>query len=207
MSLTNPMGDLPVSDPQAMRALAHPVRLAVLSHLQRNGPATATQLAPHVGATPSVTSWHLRHLAAFGLVLDADPSEVPGDRRQRWWKAAARGFRVELGEGDEAMAAALVLVDQLVDTARRQVESWLTETAPQLDHAWGRLAGVSNTGMMLTAAELAEIEGQIDELLGRYVMRPDRDVPADARRVRVLRHFLPEAGPSSQPDSLPGAGA
>lgn len=24
-----------------------------------------------MGATPSVTSWHLRHLATFGLVLDA----------------------------------------------------------------------------------------------------------------------------------------
>jgi DNA-binding transcriptional ArsR family regulator len=197
MSLTNPMGDLPVTDPQAMRALAHPVRLAVLSCLQRNGPATATQLAPHVGATPSVTSWHLRHLATFGLVLDADPSEVPGDRRQRWWKAAARGFRVEIGEGDEAVAAALVLADQLADTARRQVEQWLSETAPRLDHAWARLSGVSNTGVQLTAAELEEIEQRIDELLGPYVTRPDREVPAEARRVRILRHFLPEAGVDS----------
>jgi DNA-binding transcriptional ArsR family regulator len=205
MSLTNPMGDLSVTDPQAMRALAHPVRLAVLSYLQRNGPATATQLAPHVGATPSVTSWHLRHLATFGLVLDADPSEVPGDRRQRWWKAAARGFRVEVGEGDEAVAAALVLADQLADTARRQVESWLTETAPRLDHAWARLAGVANTGVMLTAAELEELENQFDELLGHYVMRPDRDVPADARRVRLLRHFLPEADPQSPPGPDPGS--
>src|SRR4051794_5925950 len=102
MSLTGPLGDLPISDPQAMRALAHPVRLAVLTFLQHNGPATATQLSPHVRATPSVTSWHLRHLATFGLVTDADPDEVPGDRRQRWWKAAARGSSVELADGDEA---------------------------------------------------------------------------------------------------------
>jgi DNA-binding transcriptional ArsR family regulator len=199
MSLTNPLGDVSVTDPQAMRALAHPVRLAVLSYLQRNGPATATQLAPHVGATPSVTSWHLRHLATFGLVLDADPSEVPGDRRQRWWKAAARGFRVQVGESDEAVAAALVLADQLVDVARRQVETWLTETAPGLDHAWARVAGVSNTGLVVTAAELEELEDEIDVLLGRYVMRPDRDVPADARPVRVLRHFLPSGDPLPSP--------
>ena len=62
-----------------MRALAHPVRLAILSFLRRNGPTTATVLAPHVGATPSVPSLHLRHLAGFGLVTDADPAEVPGD--------------------------------------------------------------------------------------------------------------------------------
>ncbi len=35
------------------------MRLAILDHLQRHGPATATQLSPEVGASPSVTSWHL----------------------------------------------------------------------------------------------------------------------------------------------------
>jgi DNA-binding transcriptional ArsR family regulator len=193
MSLTNPLGDLPITEPQAMRALAHPVRLAVLSYLQRNGPATATALAPHVGATPSVTSWHLRHLATFGLVVDADPGEVPGDRRQRWWKAAARGVRFELGEGPEAEAAARVLVGRLAETARRQLDTWLAETEPRLEHRWRRLSGISNTGVRLTPAELESIEQRIDELLGPYVTRPDGDVPAEARRVRILRHFLPEA--------------
>ena len=47
MSLRNPYGDFEITDPQAMRALAHPVRLAALSYLQKNGPATATQLALH----------------------------------------------------------------------------------------------------------------------------------------------------------------
>ena len=193
MSLRNPLGDLPVTDPQAMRALAHPVRLAVLSHLQRYGPATATQLAPHVGASPSVTSWHLRHLATFGLVLDADPSEVPGDRRQRWWKAAARGFRVEVGEGDEAEAASRVLGSELFATGRRQVDAWLADTEPGLESSWRRVAGVSNTSVKLTPDELKRLEDAIDELLGPYVMRPEAGSPPDARRVRVLRYFLPEA--------------
>jgi DNA-binding transcriptional ArsR family regulator len=191
VSLTNPLGDLPITDPQAMRALAHPVRLAVLTFLQRRGPATATQLAPHVGATPSVTSWHLRHLATFGLVVDADPDEVPGDRRQRWWKAVARGFSVELGEGDEAATAVRMLGGQMEDTARRQVDRWRAETEPALEHAWRRLAGLSNTNVRLTNAELERLQTGIDELLQPYVRRTD--VPGDARWVRVLRHFLPEA--------------
>ena len=49
------MGDFEITDPRAMRALAHPVRLAILSQLQRHGPATATQLAPEVGATDLAT--------------------------------------------------------------------------------------------------------------------------------------------------------
>src|SRR6476469_10568300 len=88
----NPYGDLELEDPRAMRALAHPVRLAILSHLQRTGPATATELSEHVDATPSVASWHLRHLAQFGLVRDSD---VGDDGRKRYWEAAARGVRIE----------------------------------------------------------------------------------------------------------------
>jgi DNA-binding transcriptional ArsR family regulator len=195
MSLTNPLGDLPITDPQAMRALAHPVRLAVLSYLQRNGPATATQLAPNVGATPSVTSWHLRHLAGFGLVLDADPDEVPGDRRQRWWKAAARGFSFEIGEDPESQAAGRVLADQLYATARHQVDRWVAVTEPLLEAAWLRNSGISNTTVMLTVDELEDLERRIDEAIAPYVRRAETDAPAGAHRVRILRHYLPEAEP------------
>jgi DNA-binding transcriptional ArsR family regulator len=194
MPLTNPLNDVPITDPQAMRALAHPTRLAVLSYLQRHGPATATQLSPHVGATPSVTSWHLRHLATFGLVLDADPDEVPGDRRQRWWKAAGHGFRIELGDGDEAAAAARVLGDTLLDIAREQIETWHGQTAPKLDLVWMRTSGVGNTLVRVSPEELQQISDQFDELLAPYVLRAEEDVPADALPVRILRHFLPEPG-------------
>lgn len=45
MSLTNPYGDFEITNPRAMRALAHPTRMAAIRHLQRHGPATATQVA------------------------------------------------------------------------------------------------------------------------------------------------------------------
>ena len=100
MSLTNPYDDVELDDPRAMRALAHPVRLAILSRLQRHGPSTASRLSPDVGATPSVASWHLRHLASFGLVRDAD---VQADGRERWWEAAGRGIRfVAPDDADDA---------------------------------------------------------------------------------------------------------
>jgi DNA-binding transcriptional ArsR family regulator len=184
VSLTNPLGDRPITDPLTMRALAHPVRLAVLMHLQRNGPATATSLSPHVGATPSVTSWHLRHLATFGLVIDAPVDEVPGDRRQRWWKAVARGFRFEPG-GDPASE---MLADQM---SREQVDEWMSETRPRLSAEWLRWAGLSNVTVRLTLDELSTLAGRVDELLAPFVHRTD--VPAGARQVRILRHTLPSA--------------
>jgi DNA-binding transcriptional ArsR family regulator len=192
MSLTNPMGDLVVSDPQAMRALAHPVRLAALSYLQRHGPATATQLAHHVGASPSVTSWHLRHLASFGLVDDADPGEGGQDRRQRWWKARARGWSLEMGEDPESQAAGRALVNELFATAQAQVSQWLTDTEPDLEPQWRRLAGTSNTRVMLAPAELDELQQRMTALLAEYVHRDSSQAPADARMVRVLRQHLPD---------------
>jgi len=197
MSLTNPFGDLQVTDPQTMRALAHPVRLAIMSFLQRNGPATATMLSPHVGATPSVTSWHLRHLAGFGLVTDAGPDEVPGDRRQRWWKALARGFSVSAGDDPESEAAARVLGAQMLVTAQEQVGEWLTEVAPGLPPEWVRVVGISNTSVALTPTELEELSARIDELIAPYVHRAEADAPPGARIVRMLRHYLPASAPVS----------
>ncbi len=37
MDSGNRLGDIEITDPQAMRALAHPVRLAILERLQRHG--------------------------------------------------------------------------------------------------------------------------------------------------------------------------
>ena len=49
--MANPYGDIEL-DARGMRALAHPVRVRLLTELQRHGPSTATLLSPTVGATP-----------------------------------------------------------------------------------------------------------------------------------------------------------
>lgn len=194
MSLTNPMGDFEVTDPKAMRALAHPARLAILSQLQGKGPATATQLSPAVGASPSVTSWHLRHLASYGLVEDWDGGT---DRRQRWWQATSRGFRFQApadAEDAHGHAAYRMLSAQLLRVGLDQVRSWAETTEPDLAPEWRDVTGVSNTTVPVTQKEAEEILGAIDELLGRFVRRRDSgEVPAAARRVRFLRYSLPEA--------------
>jgi DNA-binding transcriptional ArsR family regulator len=193
MSLRNPYGDFEITDPQAMRALAHPVRLAALSWLQKNGPATATQLSEHVGASPSVTSWHLRHLASFGLVADGPPPSGT-DRRQRWWNAVAHGFRYRMPDTPEGAEAARLLRAEMMSQALESAQNWLLETEPNLDPEWSRLAGSANTLVALTPAEAEELESAIEELLAPYVRRRDAgQTPADARPVRYLRISLPEA--------------
>lgn len=192
MDTGNRLGDIEITDPQAMRALAHPVRLAILERLQRHGPATATHLAPYVGATPSVTSWHLRHLAGFGLVRDAEPGP---DRRQRRWEAVARGFRFEAPEdpGDEeGRSAARVLSQEMFLRSGDLPSRWAAEVEPALEPAWRRLAGLAHTRVVVSADELAAIGEAFERILAPYVTRDEAARPADGRGVRLLRYTLPE---------------
>ncbi|NNN33927.1 helix-turn-helix transcriptional regulator [Streptomyces sp. S3(2020)] len=190
MDSGNRFGDLEITDPKAMRALAHPVRLAALERLQRYGPATATQLSPHVGATPSVTSWHLRHLAGFGLVRDA---QAGADRRERRWEAVARGYRFEVPEDEEGRAAAQVLAGEMFASRAELPMRWLTETAPRLEPEWIGAAMSNNTGIVVTAEELAALKDAMEELLAPYVTRAPAQRPPDGRGVRMLLYALPEA--------------
>lgn len=190
MDSSNRFGDLEITDPKAMRALAHPVRLAALERLQRYGPATATQLSPHVGATPSVTSWHLRHLAGFGLVRDA---QAGADRRERRWEAVARGYRFEVPEDEEGRAAAQVLAGEMFASRAELPMRWLTETVPRLEPEWIGAAMSNNTGIVVTAEELAALKDAMEELLAPYVTRAPAQRPPDGRAVRMLLYALPEA--------------
>lgn len=193
MSLRNPYGDFEITDPQAMRALAHPVRLAALSYLQRNGPATATQLSEHVGASPSVTSWHLRHLATFGLVVDGPPP-TGSDRRQRWWSAVAHGFRYDMPDTPDGAEAGRLLRAEMMNQGLEAAQHWLSETEPNLDPEWSRLAGSANTLLVLTPTEAEALDSAIEQLMAPYVQRRDAgESPDDAHPIRFLRLSLPEA--------------
>ena len=191
MSLKNPLGDFEITDPQAMRALAHPVRLAALSYLQRHGPATATQLSTAVGASPSVTSWHLRHLSGFGLVVDEPAPD--GDKRHRYWRAVARGFRFEMPDSPEGQAAGRLLRTEMMTEALEQTGRWLAEVEPEIEEPWTRVAGSSNTRVRITTDELRRIQESVEELLAPFVHRAEAEIPPDARSVRLIRFGLPAA--------------
>lgn len=193
MSLRNPYGDFEITDPQAMKALAHPVRLAVLGRLQQHGPSTATNLADHVGASPSVTSWHLRHLASFGLVMETDAPEGAEDARRRWWRAVAKGIRFNMPAGPEGAAAGQELRTQFMAQGAAHAQNWVTEVAPVLEESWDRVAGLNNTRVRLTLAEARRLEKDIEALLAPYVTRSEEDIPRRARGVRMVMFTLPEA--------------
>ena len=194
--MPNPYGDVELNA-HGMRALAHPVRLAILVRLQREGPQTATGLSQHVGASPSVTSWHLRHLAKFGLVRDA---EGLGSGRERWWQAVSRGFRSVVSD-EVGRRAAQALRDTLDELEGDPVGDWQRDVEPRLELEWVALSGLADTTILATRDELQQLETAIEELLAPLVLRKDapvEDLPDHARPVRILHHVLPAAPDGNQ---------
>ena len=64
-------GRLNLTDPRAIRALAHPLRWALLEALGQAGTLTATQASEMLGESPANCAFHLRTLAKYGFVEEA----------------------------------------------------------------------------------------------------------------------------------------
>jgi DNA-binding transcriptional ArsR family regulator len=169
-----------------MRALAHPVRLRILFEL-RSAPATATLLSTKVGASPSVASWHLRHLAGHGLIAEAPEL---GRGRERWWRAVGTGCRYAVTDEDSRLAAN-TLQSALSDVQGDVVTEWRRETEPRLEPAWRAVAGTADTTVSVTVEELAEVNAALEQILAPYVAR--HTPPSSARPVRIQHHVMPSA--------------
>lgn len=173
-----------VCDPRALRALAHPLRLALLDRLMFFGEQTAAQCAEAVGSTASNCSYHLRILARIGLV---EPGES-ADGRERPWRATATGL--EFGPTEDTPAArsvedlALARDEQLTRRARAEHDA--------LPAPW-RAAGASHSyGLRVTAAELQALVAEIDALVRPYIGLTREAAPESAQpaylRLLAFRH-------------------
>ena len=74
--------DTPSSQAQALRALAHPLRLQLLRLAAIDGEVTSTSASEHTAETRANCSFHLRLLGKYGFV---EPAPVR-DRRERPWR-------------------------------------------------------------------------------------------------------------------------
>ncbi|NUT32903.1 MAG: helix-turn-helix transcriptional regulator [Hamadaea sp.] len=84
-----------ITDPRAIRALAHPLRLDLLELLGATGPATAAQCGRVLGVPQANCSFHLRQLAKYGFVEEAAAGH---DQRERRWRVPAGDKRIRIPE-------------------------------------------------------------------------------------------------------------
>lgn len=137
-------------DATAMKAFAHPLRMAMYDYLNDHGSATATMLAKHTGESTGQTSYHLRQLERHGFVAE-DPAK--GSGRERWWTAL--GFSVkgtELAKDSGTRPAVEAMLQNQVSQRVEAMKSWYTRAASE-DPDWVNASTESRTTATLTVAE------------------------------------------------------
>jgi DNA-binding transcriptional ArsR family regulator len=155
---------LTLDDPRAMRALAHPTRLALLDHLHAVDHATATECAAVVGDSPSSCSYHLRALARWRFVEEAEG----GAGRERPWRATAS--RIEF---DSDGVEAVVLRDEILARQQQRVRDALRREH-EVPPRWRRATQTSSATLELTPTELETLGERFEQLLDEFRGRGDR---------------------------------
>ncbi|HRW19366.1 MAG TPA: helix-turn-helix domain-containing protein [Dermatophilaceae bacterium] len=181
MPSATPPDDVVRLDATRVKTLAHPLRSRLLSELRRGGPATATTLATALQTNTGATSYHLRRLAAVGLVRDTGE----GTGKQRLWAAATDYTQWDPSDfaGDEDAETALNwLVRDYLRHFDTRFERWLDVEA-HWPAPWRDALGMSDDAVLVTAEQAAAMSAELAEVVTRY-RRVGQGNP-QARRVAV----------------------
>ncbi|MGW8984073.1 ArsR/SmtB family transcription factor [Streptomyces parvus] len=147
----------PAQDGAALKALTHPLRLTLLGVLRQHGPATASELAVRTGESSASTSYHLRVLAKYAFVAEADHR----DSRERRWKSV-HDVTSWSNEAMHASPGGSVILSVL---RRRQIEHLQQSLdrheadldSGRLGEEWQESSGLSDMMPRLTPESLAEL--------------------------------------------------
>jgi DNA-binding transcriptional ArsR family regulator len=171
-----------VRDPRALRALAHPLRFALLEVLLTEGEATATRCAELLDESPSNLSFHLRKLAEHGYI-----EAVPGATgRQRPWRLRDTEQRIRPEDSEAGRRAGAAFSSFFVENEFARIRDWLRR-APQ-EGEWRDATNLGAGIAFVTRDELTALGDDISALLTKYEDRlTDPSLrPAGSRAVRIF---------------------
>lgn len=182
-------GRLVLSDPRAMRALAHEARLAIIDALDSDATElTASELAGRVGISPSALSYHLRVLERFGIVRRAAPRD---DGRERPWVRVAEGIVIDAPGSTAGFSAQSTLISHVLHSVQEHWDDWI-RVEPDEPEAWHDSATMARSRLWLTAEETAGLVATLDEALADYRGRRGPETrPAGAREVELVTMAIP----------------
>ena len=173
---------LEITDPRAMRAMTHPVRLALLEALGLEGPLTATAAAEVIGESPTTCSFHFRQLAKYGFVEEA--SIGPG-RRRSWRRTAVAMRFTDMHEDPETSIAARALARTLRERYLVRLREYY-EARSGYPVRWQEVTGESQFVVHVTPEELRALDEQVTGLLQSYrernadpAHRPEGSLPVE----------------------------
>jgi DNA-binding transcriptional ArsR family regulator len=188
-----------ISDPERIRALAHPVRLELLDFLGEVEHATATECAARIGESVASCSFHLRMLEKYGYI---ERAERRG--REKPWRAVSKGWNLRPTLESKTSIPAIAEVAAL--NVARESER-MHRFLAQLDQEpleWLEASTVTTSTFWATADELAELSRELTNLTRRFAGRGEDPSlrPDGARPARLFATANPE--PSKRAESNDG---
>ena len=156
-----------LTDPKTLRALTHPVRLALLEALALEGPLTATQAGELIDESPTTCSFHFRQLAKYGFVEEAGA----GPGRQRPWKISHTGMRFSDVTDDPEMSIAAQGLERMVfDRAMSRFANF-HEAKSSYSKEWQEAAQNAETILWVTPEELQQVTTEVLTIFSRFYDR------------------------------------
>lgn len=182
-----PVEPVVLRDPRAIKALAHPARLAVIDELFAGRKLTATECGEIAGLSASAMSYHLRALEKWGIVRRSVGS---GDGRERPWEAAGDRLMVDSAEPRASAAGEAILVARLLDRQRADTLAWV---ASQGDTAqsWYDSTAIASVVLWLSHDEVKQLSDGISDMVTRLPRRSVNEAPAGAQQIRVSYTVVP----------------
>jgi predicted transcriptional regulator len=166
---------LEVRDPKMMRALAHPLRVALIEAISQaeTRTLTATEASDLLGESPANCAFHLRTLAKYGFVEEAGG----GRGRERPWRMRYRSFELVPPGLDRqtrlaAEAAASIWIDRWMARARSRLMRALGYPAD-----WQEATIGAQRALYLTAQEAKDLGEAMHRLLEPFENRLEDPSP------------------------------
>ena len=178
-----------LTDPRALRAYAHPIRMKLVGLLRTEGPLTATRAGELLGESSGTTSFHLRQLAKYGLVEEAGG----GTGREKPWRATTTSTDWDVTAGTPELAAATSMLNTLMaEEYFEQLMRWL-EARPGEPAEWQEASLLGDRILYVTAEELSELSRKVGDLVDEYFERQVRPElrPPGSRLVTWLHLAFP----------------
>ncbi len=174
-----------IGDPQAIRALSHPLRLDLLELLGAISPATAATCGRILGVPQANCSFHLRQLAKYGYVEDAGPGR---DRRERQWRVPEPRPVLRIAGSDPLVGQELLRI-----VVEREAKAILSNRERRdSDPTWSDASTVFAAVAILTAEEATDLKAKWKALIEPYVGRDRQaDLTPDRRYVRYFMAATP----------------
>jgi Helix-turn-helix domain len=161
---------LNLTDPKAIRALAHPVRWALLEALGQAGTLTATQASEMLGESPANCAFHLRTLAKYGFVEEAGG----GKGRERPWRQSYDRMSWRARVDDPQTSQAAEALDQVwLERSMGRARHSLTSTSRWPEGLEDSL-GATTTRLYVTAEEANQLYTEIQEAFQQFVGTQNR---------------------------------